>query len=152
MGRPETVREWVGIGYNLTQRALYVGLEDSRWVFRDTELNSDDPKYLAAFWVSNQIPFVAAVGNHDMDTIRVSVNKEEVLIITIYCLPSTSVINLNHLLEELNLQLLKYPSDNVVLMGDFNAKSSLWGQGQTDCRGRMMAAFDSNVDLKIINN
>ena len=112
-----------------------------------TEIHSDDTKYLAAFWLSDRIPILAVMRNHDMVAIRVSTNKEEVLAITNYCLPSTNVTNLNPLLDELNLQLLKYPSDNVVLMCNFNAKSSLWGQGQTDCSGRMVTAFASNADL-----
>ena len=37
-------------------------------------------------------------------------------------------------------------------MDDFNAKSSLWGQIKTDCRGRHVAAFGSNADLEIIIN
>ena len=74
-----------------------------------TEIHLDDPKYLAVFWVSNRFPFVTVVRNHDMVAMRVSINKEDVLVITIYCPPSTNVTNLNPLLEELNLLLLKYP-------------------------------------------
>ena len=79
--------------------------------------------------------------NHDMVAMSVSINNEEVLVIASYCSPATYVTYMNPILEELSLQLQKYPSDNVVLMGDFNAKSSIWGQRRTDYNGRLVTAF-----------
>ena len=60
-----------------------------------------------------------------MVALRVSFNKEDVLVIKSYCTKSKNVTNFKSLIEVSNLLLQKYRSDNVVLMGDLYAEVSL---------------------------
>ena len=82
---------------------------------------------------------------------RVSTNEEEVFVIASYCSTANYVTNLNPILEELNLQLQKCPSDNVVLMGDFIAVFPL---GATMDRLQMQSrgCLSPDADLEVINN
>lgn len=55
-------------------------------------------------------------------------------------------------LEPLKTLLKTYPNDNVVFVGDFNTKSTIWGQRPTDPRGLSLILFFSNMNLEIIND
>lgn len=70
-------------------------------------------------------------------------------IITCYCTPFEDI----HLvLEPLGTLLKTYPNDNVVLIDDFNTKSTIYRQRRTDPRERSLITFASNANLEIMNN
>lgn len=47
--------------------------------------------------------------------------------------------------------LIKYSSKNIILVGDLNAKHSLWGGQRAHSRGEILLDFINNHDLTILN-
>ncbi|GIY79612.1 RNA-directed DNA polymerase from mobile element jockey [Caerostris darwini] len=71
------------------------------------------------------------------------------LIISIYCPPGK---NLEASLEIIKPFILKYADIPILLLGDFNAKSRVWGQRDLDERGSSLLAFCQQQDLVIENS
>ncbi|GBL82181.1 Retrovirus-related Pol polyprotein from type-1 retrotransposable element R1, partial [Araneus ventricosus] len=69
------------------------------------------------------------------------------LILTVYCPPKEE---LRHTLEELENSLL-IPHDRVLITGDFNSKSPVWGSDIEDERGRQLMEFVLSKGLAIVN-
>lgn len=69
--------------------------------------------------------------------------------ITICCIYNSR----NHALtEELLQQLLRQLTPPVILLGDFNSYSRMWGSTTTDARGQIVESFLSHNNLNILNN
>ncbi|GBM04605.1 hypothetical protein AVEN_75568-1 [Araneus ventricosus] len=69
------------------------------------------------------------------------------LLITVYCPPKE---DLYHTLAELQTCLM-LPYDRVLLTGDFNSKSPVWGSDVEDERGRQLMEFVLSKGLAIVN-
>ena len=69
-----------------------------------------------------------------------------ITVCSVYIPPHSSVNE-----EDLNDLMRQLPSP-VLIMGDFNAHSPVWGGDKLDARGRMIEQFVSNNNLCILNN
>ncbi|GBN25120.1 Retrovirus-related Pol polyprotein from type-1 retrotransposable element R1 [Araneus ventricosus] len=69
------------------------------------------------------------------------------LLITVYCPPKE---DLYHILAELETCFM-LPYDRVLLTGDFNSKSPVWGSDVEDERGRQLMEFVLSKGLAIVN-
>ncbi|GIY37466.1 RNA-directed DNA polymerase from mobile element jockey [Caerostris darwini] len=73
----------------------------------------------------------------------------DLLLASIYCPPSNNIDdNLNILRPILN----KYTDLPMIILGDFNAKSRVWGQRNLDDRGSKLLSFCNQQDLNIENS
>ncbi|GBM54901.1 hypothetical protein AVEN_77812-1 [Araneus ventricosus] len=73
--------------------------------------------------------------------------RKNILLLSIYSPPSEDIsITLQQIEDCLNIQ-----HDGVILAGDFNAKSPIWGGTQEDERGKDLADFAFSRGLAILN-
>ncbi|CAL1685118.1 unnamed protein product [Lasius platythorax] len=72
------------------------------------------------------------------------------LIISIYISPSIGLPNFNAVLDDLS-DAFSNRADRIIIGGDFNAKSYLWGSLYTDSRGRLLASWAAERDLRTAN-
>ncbi|GBN08383.1 hypothetical protein AVEN_84212-1 [Araneus ventricosus] len=73
--------------------------------------------------------------------------QEENFIISIYCPPSK---DLKEDLDELKKLLLDLGDKNILILGDFNAKSRVWGLRDGDRRGDFVLEMAEQFDLLLI--
>ncbi|GBN63100.1 hypothetical protein AVEN_138099-1 [Araneus ventricosus] len=71
---------------------------------------------------------------------------KNLLIINVYCPPKKE---LQHTLDELE-NCLMLPHDTVLITGDFNSKSPVWGRDSEDERGRQLMEFVLSKGLAIV--
>ena len=88
--------------------------------------------------------------------VSTSINGISTLISSAYCAPeTTSTRSLHNLLE--NIKKAKHYADNLgiknlLIMGDFNARSSKWGDRCENPRGRLLNKFaDEFIDCSILS-
>lgn len=79
-------------------------------------------RFRAALWVSLRIQFITVLRSSDVVAIHCRWSDNYVLVIKCYCAPSEDI---DLVLIPLATLLGTYPNDNVVLVGDFNAKSMI---------------------------
>lgn len=72
------------------------------------------------------------------------------LIISIYISPNLGLRDYNASLDELSVALGKR-TNLIILGGNFNAKSSLWGSAYTDGRGFLLSSWTAERDLRVLN-
>ncbi|GBN28236.1 Putative protein in type-1 retrotransposable element R1DM [Araneus ventricosus] len=80
--------------------------------------------------------------------IEVDTVNETFILISVYCLPSA---NFETDLAALQTVILNNIHKKVLIFGDFNAKSPIWGKRASDTRGQKLTDFIYNNDLYVIN-
>jgi len=55
-------------------------------------------------------------------------------------------------LDELSTTIHAIGGNLVIVTGDFNSKSTLWGSPRTDWRGSAMKRWAAGLDLRLVNN
>ncbi|GIY71306.1 hypothetical protein CDAR_529451 [Caerostris darwini] len=75
-------------------------------------------------------------------------HNQDFLLVSIYCSPSKDI---DQCLDVLGSLLFKFDHLPTFILGDFNAKSRVWGQRDLDCRGRKLLAFCDIHELNIEN-
>ena len=105
----------------------------------------------SAIYIKNEIQYVTlnAVKFDDIEIevagIKCLVNgKDHITILSVYIAPS-QVLRSDHL----NKLLV---DDNLIIMGDLNAKSQLWGSPIADTRGKLIENFVEENNLVCRNN
>ncbi|GBM90280.1 hypothetical protein AVEN_189063-1 [Araneus ventricosus] len=69
--------------------------------------------------------------------------------ISVDCPPSEELCeNIN----EISILLLRFSEEKIVIIGDFNAKSSIWGPGNREKRGNIVHELINKFDLVVIND
>ncbi|GBO05875.1 hypothetical protein AVEN_44984-1 [Araneus ventricosus] len=76
-------------------------------------------------------------------------NNIEHIIVNVYCSPSE---NIETSIMKLEMICNRYLNKRIILLGDFNAKSSAWSPRPTDERGRCVLEYVNKLDLFIENN
>lgn len=111
---------------------------------------SSDTRPLCAIIVKNKtlLPFPIKINRHRI-IVNIEDKNEKITLICIYCSPSS---NFTQLLFELNDDLHNLEYSNLIIGGDFNAKSSLWGKEITDQRGEELIDFIMQNNLITLNN
>lgn len=72
------------------------------------------------------------------------------LIVSVYISPNLSLREYDAFLNDLSV-MLSSRTDKVVVAGDFNAKSNLWGSNVTNQRGLQVVRWAAERDLRILN-
>ncbi|GIY73629.1 hypothetical protein CEXT_430541, partial [Caerostris extrusa] len=86
--------------------------------------------------------------NSELTAILASINNTETLLVSIYCSPSKNIENNLNLLRNI---LIENDNRPTIILGDFNAKSRVWGQRDLDERGSKLLSFCHQLDLNIEN-
>lgn len=74
------------------------------------------------------------------------------LVISFYYSPNQDIKGFKKALKELVQTIDKYKHRGVLICGDFNARSRLWGDRYNNRRGKLLADWIESADVKIINN
>lgn len=103
----------------------------------------------AAVFVDSNLTKLRCTLAHKGDK-YVAVNCGPYLVVSLYISPNVGLREYNALLDELSATLASR-LDKVILCGDFNAKSRLWGSGMTDARGFLLSSWAAERDVRIVN-
>nr|CAI5854663.1 unnamed protein product [Callosobruchus analis] len=79
----------------------------------------------------------------------VALGLKSVVLLCGYCSPNSSIEEFEDFLRNIKLHLRH--KGNYIVMGDFNAKSALWGSPVTDRRGRILSEWISAMNLVVLN-
>ncbi|KAL8604433.1 hypothetical protein ACOMHN_042262 [Nucella lapillus] len=74
--------------------------------------------------------------------IKITVDKTVITIFTVYC-PQD---------KELSLQAMDIPSENCLVVGDFNSHSTCWGYSENDRRGYEVEDWQIESNLLLLND
>ncbi|GIY68078.1 uncharacterized protein CDAR_452961 [Caerostris darwini] len=102
----------------------------------------------AAIAIKSSINCQLVFSNSELTAILASINNVETLLVSIYCSPSKNIENNLNLLRNI---LLENDNRPTIILGDFNAKSRVWGKRDLDERGSKLLAFCHQLDLNIEN-
>lgn len=91
-------------------------------------------------------PTVIHVDKHFV-IIQIESMEEVIQLASVYAAPSQNLSEILHKLQEAN----NVDFDNIVIGGDFNGKSFLWGYDQEDERGCQILDFTSAKQMSILN-
>ncbi|XP_013161430.1 PREDICTED: uncharacterized protein LOC106113211 [Papilio xuthus] len=80
----------------------------------------------------------------------VSATVAGTLVVGVYCAPSWSLVDFESLLDQVGALVRRGPR-YVVVMGDFNAKSSAWGDVVTNPRGAVLEEWALTTGLTVLN-
>ncbi|GBN31382.1 hypothetical protein AVEN_12453-1 [Araneus ventricosus] len=80
---------------------------------------------------------------------KIELSGEKFLMISIYCPPSEE---LGENINEITTLLLRFPQEKIVILDDFNAKSSIWDPRNTDERENIVHDLINQFDLVVIND
>ncbi|GBM71864.1 hypothetical protein AVEN_229361-1 [Araneus ventricosus] len=104
---------------------------------------------LAGFIIANGslkvFPFLV---ERNIAALEIGFEDENFVIISVYFLPSKHI---KEDLNELKKLLLQLCDRNILIMGDFNAKSRVWGPRDSDHRDDLVLEMADQFDLLIVN-
>lgn len=80
----------------------------------------------------------------------VLVSVEDFYIASCYISPNSSLDEFSRFIGELDDVIFR-SRGRIVICGDFNAKSHLWGSVRSNRRGEVLAHWASSVDLRLVN-
>lgn len=100
-----------------------------------------------AVFVHESLPYLPVQLNTELQAVAVTVQlSRKITICSIYNSRSHS------LTEQLLNNLINQLPAPIILMGDFNSYSPLWGSSSTDARGRAVESFIETNSLNVLNN
>lgn len=113
---------------------------DSRWF--------TDVSGTASIWIIN--PSAVEVTGHCSENGFVAIETRDCCFISCYLSPNITLVSYCEKLESLDEFIVKLEKQ-VILAGDFNAKSEEWGEDRNDVRGRELAEMAARLNLIILN-
>ena len=66
--------------------------------------------------------------------------------------PNAPVSSLQTMLDDIRGRIAPLMAQDVLVLGDFNAKSTLWGSPRTNPRGEAVAEWAAELDLQLLND
>ncbi|GBM33179.1 hypothetical protein AVEN_83687-1 [Araneus ventricosus] len=108
-----------------------------------------DYKPLDGFLISNLDIKVFPLKILKKLAIKIELSGEKLFLISVYCPPSD---DLGENINEITALLLRFPEEKIIILRDFNAKSSIWGPRNTDKRGNIVRDLISQFDLVVLND
>ncbi|EFN74720.1 hypothetical protein EAG_11354, partial [Camponotus floridanus] len=72
------------------------------------------------------------------------------IFVSCYCSPNESMQVFDQMLDEIRF-VVTQEKNNIVICGDFNAKSYLWSSGSEDARGKSLVETTDTLDLRLVN-
>ena len=73
-------------------------------------------------------------------------------IVGLYASPNASVFSLQGMLDDIWHWIAPLMTHDVLVIGDFNAKSTLWGSPRTNPRGEAVANWAAELHLQLLND
>lgn len=100
--------------------------------------------------VNKHFPVVELLATRDIVAIKLDISSKQVAVASIHMPPEGSIDTHMNLLQEL---INKQVGNDIVILGDFNAKSSVWGNPifKSDVRRDDVLTFCIQNDLMIMN-
>ncbi|GIX69951.1 uncharacterized protein CDAR_394471 [Caerostris darwini] len=108
--------------------------------------SQDSPK--AAIVIKANYNSQLIYANEELVIIMSQFHHQNTIIASIYCPPSN---NIDNNLDVLKNFIIKYANLPFIILGDFNAKSRIWGQRDLDERGSKLLSFCHQMDINIEN-
>ncbi|GBN05857.1 hypothetical protein AVEN_121115-1 [Araneus ventricosus] len=109
-----------------------------------------DCKPLAGFLIFNpEIKVFPLKILKKLVAIEIEISGDKLLMISVYCPPSEE---LGENINEISTLLLRFSEERIVILGDFNAKLSIWGPSNTDKKGNIVHDSINQFDLVFIND
>ena len=81
----------------------------------------------------------------------VAVKWNQMIVIGLYASPNEPITSLQEILDRTRDCVRRLDNCNVLIMGDFNAKSALWGSPKTNPRGNAVVDWAAELDLQLLN-
>lgn len=81
----------------------------------------------------------------------VAIKLRRMTFISCYVSPNVSLPDYREFLDELSGVIACVRNSDVLLAGDFNAKSSYWGFATTSPRGELLDNWAAGLDLRLVN-
>jgi hypothetical protein len=113
------------------------------------------------YWVSDSLGLVVVVsssqGNVAPPTILdkcagfVSVLWEGMVFIGVYFSPNKTISEFESFLDQLTIAVRRASQHPIIVLGDFNAKSTAWGSRSCDMRGRAVEEWMTLTGLALLN-
>ncbi|GBN17961.1 Putative protein in type-1 retrotransposable element R1DM [Araneus ventricosus] len=105
---------------------------------------------LAGFIISNPNLSVFPIRvSRKLVVLKITLRDEDWIFATLYCPPSH---NISDDLDNLTPLIIQNPNFKTILLGDFNAKSPLWGPSDRNKRGEILTHFADQFDFTIVND
>ena len=74
-----------------------------------------------------------------------------VVVVAVYISPNITMALYQEQLDKMRNSIAPLMTKEVLVMGDFNAKSTLWGSKRTDHRGRAVEDWAAELNLQLLN-
>ena len=72
-------------------------------------------------------------------------------IVGLYASPNAPISSLQRILDRIRNCVVSLKNQDVLVLGDFNAKSTLWGSPRTNPRGEAVVEWAAELDLRLLN-
>ena len=72
-------------------------------------------------------------------------------VVGLYASANAPISSLQRLLDRIRNCVVSLKNQNVLVLGDFNAKSTLWGSPRTNPRGEAVVEWAAELDLRLLN-
>ena len=97
--------------------------------------------------VNRETPFYVLDINTELEVLAIRINiGKEFTVCNIYISPTENVST-----QQIRLLIDQLPTP-FILLGDFNARSELWGEPLTNSRGRLIEDILATTDLSLLND
>ncbi|XP_020295456.1 uncharacterized protein LOC109860635 [Pseudomyrmex gracilis] len=110
---------------------------------------SEDGSVAAYFWWSNN-PESSVFSPLGKGRRHVTVKWRELVVIGGYFSPTRPFQEFEAYLGELELAIRRYGARPVLVLKDFNSKSTIWGNPRTDVRGRALEELAAACNLVVL--
>jgi len=129
-------------GLAVVAEPYYVPPNNPRWM-------SNRTGRVAIIWRPTESPI--PYGLLSEGEFHVAVKWGDYFVVGVYIPPSTGVAQLEHFLDHLGGLTMKWAPSPVIIAGDFNAKSHLWGSPATDVKGHTLGDWAASLGLMCLN-
>jgi exonuclease III len=85
----------------------------------------------------------------DIAVLEIRNNKKRTILVSVYIPPTENIDQYLHLIQNI---LNKFPKEAIIITGDFNGHSALWGGLVTDGRGNKIEDFIFMNSLQLMNS
>ncbi|XP_018368223.1 PREDICTED: uncharacterized protein LOC108764459 [Trachymyrmex cornetzi] len=115
----------------------------------NTNWTANDRRTVAITWrrVENPLPSMPLEKGDNF----VAVRWGDMVLIGVYLSPSLDVAQFGQTLEEIERCVGRFQTGIVLVAGDFNAKTDLWGSAGTDTKGRCLRNWASATGMCCLN-
>ena len=113
-------------------------------------------------WISNEAKSVTIVRGEqensppvrDLERAQdfIAAKWGKLVVVGVYAPPSLTMEDFERLMNSLRDTVARYLSQQVLIMGDFNAKSTQWRSTKTNAKGRAIAEWAAGLDLQLLNS